>query len=447
MLIEKKGIRNFVKVIIVVAIPVFISVVAFCGIGFYIQHSGKILPNISVAGVDVSWHTHGEAMGALDLLGYETRAENAMVTIEFPDGHELNITGADVKFKHKAHYAVSTALSSGRGHGFMMDVANFLGPTNTSGKNYEIDFELDKEFLRARVEVFTRNYNRLLEERTPVINDSQIIVVKGVGLVVSCAFDVFEMAFDGLFESLVTGQPVRMSYSLPESRVNTSELIEIWKAVHTHPVCASYDAQTKTVTEAVVGVNFDVEGAIELLGEAETGQEVLIEKLLTNPTVTQEYLEEVIFRDLIGQTVTHVAGTAYRLNNVELSSAAVDGYVVLPGKEFSFNRVVGRRTWERGYRPAPAFSGGQTVQAIGGGICQVSSSIYSAIMDTDILVTERFPHGRPVAYLPRGRDAAVSWGTLDFRFVNNTDYPIRIDADVNSRTLTVRVYGTMHEAE
>ena len=154
-------------------------------------------------------------------------------------------------------------------------------------------------------------------------------------------------------------------------------------------------------------------------------------------------VEIVLFQDMIGETITSIAGTANRLNNIVLASAAVDGLVLQPGEEFSFNQVVGRRTRERGYLPAPAFSGGRTIQAVGGGICQVSSSIFSAIMDTDMLVTERRPHGQPVTYLPRGRDATVSWGTIDFRFVNNTIHPLRIDAKVSGRTLTVRVFGTL----
>ena len=161
------------------------------------------------------------------------------------------------------------------------------------------------------------------------------------------------------------------------------------------------------------------------------------------PEAVRTQLGRELFQDMIGETITTIAGTANRLNNVVLSSAAVDGFILEPGKEFSFNQVVGRRTRERGYLPAPAFSGGQVVQAVGGGICQVSSSIFSAIMDTDIRVTERRPHGQPVTYLPRGRDATVSWGTIDFRFVNNTLYPLRIDAKVDGRTLTVRVFGTL----
>ena len=163
------------------------------------------------------------------------------------------------------------------------------------------------------------------------------------------------------------------------------------------------------------------------------------------PDANQDFLDNLLFRNLFGECVTQIPGTENRLNNIILATASVNGLVLEPGEEFSFNRVVGQRTTDRGFRSAPAFSNGTTVMAIGGGICQVSSTIYSAVMDSTLSITERHPHGLPVSYIPRGRDATVSWGSLDFRFVNNTEYPLRIDAEVDGRTLTVRVYGTIVE--
>jgi len=234
---------------------------------------------------------------------------------------------------------------------------------------------------------------------------------------------------------------------LPESDADKAQLAAIRRRLLAMPLSASYDPETKTISESIVGIDFDYPAAIALLDEAASGKTVSFGIEYEQPKVTQEYLENLLFRDLIGECVTQIAGTENRLNNIVLSSEAIDGIVLEPGEEFSFNQVVGRRTSARGYKSAPAFSGGQVVQAIGGGICQVSSTIYSAIKDSDLRVKERHAHGRPVAYLPRGRDATVSWGTLDFKFVNNTEYPLRVDVDVESRTLTVNVFGTLSDAE
>jgi vancomycin resistance protein YoaR len=119
--------------------------------------------------------------------------------------------------------------------------------------------------------------------------------------------------------------------------------------------------------------------------------------------------------------------------------------VLNPDEEFSFNEVVGPRTSARGFLPAGVFIGGRLEEGIGGGICQTSSTLYSAIMDSELYITERYPHGRAIPYLPRGRDATVFWNVLDFKFENNTDYPLRIDFDLDDRSLTARVYGTIIE--
>jgi len=429
----------------VIVIPIIIVALIYCGVGVYIQQSEKVLPFVSIGGVNVSWLSYGEVVQALDLQEHDLRGENAKVSIVFPDGSELNITGADVRLNHEAQQVIASALSSGRGRGFVMDLVTFLDPMNRNGKALEFGFALDKEFLRARASVFTQNHNNELENSNPVILDDRIILIKGAGRVRACEFEVYEMALEGLFESLDVGQPVRKEFVLPDSGVNADELVAVWREIFVLPQSAEYDPESKTITDCVVGVDIDLESAVALLKETQTGMSVSIDKLFTPPEVTRDFLERLLFRDLIGETITSIEGSEYRLNNIILSSDAVNGLILEPGEEFSFNEVVGRRTWERGYRPAPAFSGGLTVDAIGGGICQVSSSIFSSILDSDILVTERFPHGRPVAYLPRERDATVSWGTLDFKFVNNTEYPLRIDSQVDDRTLTVRVFGTLTE--
>jgi len=174
------------------------------------------------------------------------------------------------------------------------------------------------------------------------------------------------------------------------------------------------------------------------------GKTVTIRIDYIQPEHTREYLESLLFRDLLGTETTFVHGSADRVTNVRLSSEAISGLILDPGEEFSFNEVVGIRNREKGYRPGGAFVGGETVLTIGGGICQTSSTLYSAIMDTEILITERTQHRSRVPYLPRGRDATVFWNALDFRFVNNTDLPMRIDFELDDeRNLTVWVYGTI----
>jgi len=444
-------VRTFVKVALVVVVPVITLALAFCGIGAYLYiYNDRILPSIFIGGVDVSWFTRDEVERTLDLQACDKRGNDATVVVVFPDSSELIVTGQDVRLAHDARLLVDTAFSRGRGNGFVIDTAAFLRRLydlyllDAEAESYEVKYGFDMETLRDCVRKFTDNYNSVLEMSRPLVHDDRVVIVKGAGQVRASEFDVSELAFDGLLESLAIGYPVRLSYSLPQVGANTVELKAIRRSIFAQPLSAEYDPETKSISEGVVGVDFDYTGALERLNEVASGVAVSFDIEYSQPEVTREYLEGLLFRDLVGECVTQIAGSENRFNNIVLATDAINGVVLEPGEEFSFNRIVGRRTSERGYKQAPAFSGGQTVMATGGGICQVSSTIYSAIKDTDIHFTERHAHGQPVAYLPRGRDATVSWGTLDFRFVNNTEYPLRVDVEIDGRTLTAKVFGTLN---
>lgn len=130
-------------------------------------------------------------------------------------------------------------------------------------------------------------------------------------------------------------------------------------------------------------------------------------------------------------------GERNRTINLKLAAAAINGQIIQPGKTFSFNKTVGPRTKERGYLEATIFVGGKKEQGLGGGICQVSSTLYNAVLNSKLKVVERHTHSLPVTYVPTGKDATVSYGYLDFRFQNNQKYPIKIQAVVNKNTLDI----------
>ena len=137
-----------------------------------------------------------------------------------------------------------------------------------------------------------------------------------------------------------------------------------------------------------------------------------------------------------------ISGTSTRKNNVKLSGAAVNGTVLNDGDIFDYNQVVGRRTTENGYGPAPSYINGETVDSIGGGICQTSSTLYLASLLANLEIVERYAHRYTPSYITMGMDATVSWGGPEFRFRNNTGYPIRIDVSYENSEITVSIYGT-----
>lgn len=198
----------------------------------------------------------------------------------------------------------------------------------------------------------------------------------------------------------------------------------------------------KTIIPEKPGVQFDVEEARSIIGDG-SAESYTIPATVTPAKVTAEDLKEVLFRDTLAQASTNLdESNVPRTNNVRLASASINGTILNPGDEFSYNGVVGERTEARGYKPAGAYVNGQVVDEFGGGVCQPSSTLYMAVLRADLEVTERHNHSFTVAYTPLGEDATVDYGNLDFRFKNDTDYPIKIVAEQTNGQMIMTIIGT-----
>lgn len=145
----------------------------------------------------------------------------------------------------------------------------------------------------------------------------------------------------------------------------------------------------------------------------------------------------------VSYTTSYAGSSSGRCTNIELAAKKINGTVLYPGDTFSFDAVVGKRTADRGFKKAPAFTGptGHDL-TYGGGVCQVSSTLFNAVLYGNLHIVERHPHSQRVGYVPLGRDAAINWGTKNFRFSNNTKYPIKIvmitkDSKLKCRIMTI----------
>lgn len=209
------------------------------------------------------------------------------------------------------------------------------------------------------------------------------------------------------------------------------------------PVSATVNKEDgTTIIPEKPGVQFDVEQAREIVGDG-SQESYEIPATITPAKVTAEDLQEKLFRDTLAKTSTYLdESNTPRTNNIRLASAAINGTILNPGDEFSYNGVVGERTEARGYKPAGAYSGGEIIEEFGGGVCQPSSTLYMAVLRADLEVTERHNHSFTVSYTPLGEDATVDYGTLDFRFKNDTDYPVKILAEQTNGQMTMTIAGT-----
>ena len=217
------------------------------------------------------------------------------------------------------------------------------------------------------------------------------------------------------------------------------DLEAIYEEFYIAPVNASVNLQTYETIPGSYGYEFDLKAAQKLLDEAEFGEQIRIPMQYIAPEVLDG---DSFFRDTLGSYQTRSSGSTARKKNLELACEAINGTVLDPGETFSFNGTVGQRTGERGYRTAPADSSATGGSTLGGGISQVSSTLYYAALLSDLEIISRQPNQFAPGFIDYGMDANVSWGLYDFSFRNNLGYPIRIQAELSGGYVRISIMGT-----
>lgn len=221
-----------------------------------------------------------------------------------------------------------------------------------------------------------------------------------------------------------------------------------------------FNGEPFIVTQSSVGRTFDVAAAEKAWAAASYGDTVTIPMTVTKPEHTTEEINAMLFRDELSKNWTMVrlwnrdycnevrtslsGSSANRISNVKKACELLDGLVLIPGQTLSFNETLGERTEANGWLPATAYANGEVRQEYGGGICQVSSTLYNAALYANLEIVERACHQFQVGYLPWGMDATVSWGWPDFKFRNDAEYPIKIHAwvDEEANECCIQILGT-----
>ncbi|MFG6115353.1 VanW family protein [Halobacillus sp. MO56] len=172
------------------------------------------------------------------------------------------------------------------------------------------------------------------------------------------------------------------------------------------------------------------------------GSNIEVPEITVHPKVDSELLANIRTQE-IGSYVTYFnPKNKERSHNIRLAAEAIDSHVVFPGETFSFNEVVGKRTKEKGYKPAPVIVKGEVTEGIGGGICQISSTMYNAVDNAGVEILQRYSHSKRVPYVPEGRDATVSWYGPDFTFKNVYNQPLLIRTKVTNGHVSINVYSS-----
>lgn len=443
------------KPLIIIGILVAVLAAAYLGLCAYAASLDVFFPNTTINGVDVAGMTvqqAGEELGST--LPQRTMAFYLPLTDKSGDGvtapegetlydpepaatvscESLGIT-QDVDY---TAYAQSVYDRSQGQSGFFQGGWSFLAHLFHSQGAKGVYLEPDGTVFRQKLSELAQTFSRPAQDASYEVGQDSLTVTRELdGLAVTEAN--LEQPIRDALSSEADGAVYVDAAILPAQALTAQGIHD---AVAGSMKNAGYDAATDSITPEQAGAGFDVAEAQALLDAASPGETVEIPADIQQPHVTAAELKEVLFRDVLGQCRTHVSGTSARINNVKLSAAACNGVVLNTGDVFSYNATTGQRTPAKGYQAAPAYVGGETVDEVGGGVCQTSSTIYYACLRANLEITERYAHRYVPAYIDWGMDATVSWGGPDYKFTNNTDYPIKIVATYSGGYLTVKILGT-----
>lgn len=425
--------------LIVTGVLLAAVIAVYVGLCAYANSLDTFAPNRHINGIDVGGLTVSEAQEKLET---ELLAQEITLTDE-ETGTTAAITVADLGYKAEdfagdAQFWMDTEQQRsflGKGWAYLAYVTGRW----PGGANWP---DMDRETLDETVAGLSGELSQEPVDGSYELTDDAVLITKARdGRTLNDAAlktALLNVVSDGTYS--LEGCQVPFSFTTIPAQVLTAQ--EVYDEIAGEMKNAGYDAATDSITPEQLGADFDVPAAQKALDAAEAGSTVEIDATIEYPRVTAEKLKDVLFRDVLGECRTHVKGTAARKSNVKLSASAINGYVMNTGDVFSYNEVVGQRTAARGYQPAPAYVKGETVDEIGGGICQTSSTLYLACLRSNLEITERHAHRYIPTYIPAGMDATVSWGGPDYKFTNDTDYPIKIVTEYKNDYLTVKLLGT-----
>ena len=438
--IIKKRNRNK-KAIEIVSIAFTIILALFSVIFAIINiNNSNIAKGVKIEGIDVSGLTREQAKEKLESLYNQKKQKD--ITLKYED-FETTIAPETLEANYNIEKATNEAILVGKS-------GNII--TNNYGiffaligkKDIKVETTINEEQTKQAIEDIQTNLPETIEEPDYYIENDKLIITPGK--------EGLKILTDKLLTEIKEQQ----------KNINTNqETIEIpaekaWPSkvdidkIHQDIYKKVQDAYiTKDPVEVhpeVIGIDFNIEEAKKILEENKEQYEIPLQ--ITNPQVTLSNLGSEAFPEKISAYSTRYdGGDKDRSTNLEIACKKIDEKIVLPGETFSYNKTLGARTTKAGYKTAKVYENGAVVDGIGGGICQISSTLYNAVLKANMQIVERRNHQFITSYVPEGRDATVAYGVTDFKFKNTRKYAIKIKATASNGVATISIYGIKENPE
>ena len=446
---EKVSGKQNVKVnkktkIILIILLVLVCIIIFFSTIFAIFSSmnSKVISGISLQGINISGLKKEEIESRFKEM--IDNLEQKEIVLKYGEV-ENNINFTELDINYHVDKAIDEACNLGRGSNILKNNFDIIR-TIILKRNIPILIDYNEEILDKKIDSIMAILPGAVQEYSYYIEDEELIITRGKsGITIDK--DKLKKLINEEINSLESNTAI-INIPVVNKEADQIDLEKIHSEIYKEAKDAYVTQEPLTVHPNVNGVDFAIsmDEAKNLIQEDK--EEYIIPLKITIADKTVSDLGEEAFPNILGTfTTRYDASNKNRSNNISLASEKIDGTVIMPGEIFSYNQTVGKRTIDAGFKEAGAYAGGKVIQEVGGGICQVSSTLYNAVLYANLEIVDRSNHYFQTSYVDAGRDATVSWGTVDFKFRNNRQYPIKIEAVSKNGVTKISIKGIKEEKE
>lgn len=431
------------KKILIISCCTFVTIVLLLLLStmfaFINAYSTTIIKGVKINGNDISKLSKEETKQKLEQIIQEKTTRNINITA--PD-FEYQINLSQIGVEYNLNDAIDEAYNIGRNGNVFASNYDIL-KTMIQTENINLSYTYNEELLNNILNDMASKIPEPVVEPNYCIEDGTLIISKGK---VGNSIDK-EKVKQSIIDKITLGnEEDNITIEFIQKEPSGINIEKIYQEVYTEPKDAYYVKDPFEIFPHVNGVNFDLEAAKEMLKEDK--EEYEIKLIITTPKVTTDKMGTEAFPELLSTFSTkYDASNVPRTTNLKLAMAKLDGVIVSPGEVFSYNKTLGKRTAEAGYKEAGGYAGGRVVQTLAGGICQISSTLYDAVVYANLDIVERHNHMFLAGYVGAGKDATVVYGSLDFQFKNTRNYPIMIKTSIGNGIAKIDIYGIREEVE
>ena len=419
---------------------ILILLITFLLFTIITTNNKNIISGVYIKGIDVSGLSKEQAKQKItNIINNSIPEEIYIKHNEF----ESSLSTSQLSIYFNIDEAVDIAYQIGKNGNIFQNnlkiLENILKKTNI-----EPGFSIDEELLRNKLKDISSKLPDKVVESSYYIDGNNLIITKGIDGYIVNIEDSITSIKNNINNLTLKDSPLEL---IVEKRSPTKINIDnLYNEIHKEPVNAYYTQNPYQVIPSENGLDFAIslEEAHQLLQNDQ--QDYSIPLKILYPDVTTNMIGSEAFPDLLSEFSTKYASSnKNRTTNLILAANKINGTVLMPNEVFSYNKIVGERTIEAGYKEAPIYVNGKVEDGLGGGICQITSTLYNAVLFANLEIIERSNHQFIPSYVNASRDATVVYGSIDFKFKNNRNYPIKIICSVSNGIANFKIFGIKTE--